>query len=185
MPFSQQNLCVRESTRNDFTSIVDYFLKSDPAFLIQMGVDISKLPTRDEWLELLSNEFSKTDENKNFFFVIWLMDNLPVGHSNINKIIFGKEAYMHLHLWEAERRQKGRGYEFLKMSLPFYFDRFRLKQLYCEPNAFNPAPNRTLKKLGFHFNKQYDTTPGWINSFQTVNNWVLDFDTYRLANVIM
>jgi RimJ/RimL family protein N-acetyltransferase len=105
--------------------------------------------------------------------MIWLIDGEPTGHSNINKIIFENEAYMHLHFWHREVRQKGMGFELLKLTLPYYFDTFKLENLFCEPAAFNTAPNKTLKKLGFDFVKSYDTIPGWINSYQTVNRWVL------------
>lgn len=172
-------LFVRESNQSDFESLVDYFLKADKNFLIALGVDIPKLPSRSEWLNLLESEYQQTDAQKIFFYVIWLLDGAPVGHSNINKIIFGESAYMHLHLWSAETRQKGMGVEFATLSLPYYFERFQIKILYCEPNALNHAPNNTLKKLGFQFIKQYETIPGWINSHQTVNRWSLDVDSYR------
>jgi RimJ/RimL family protein N-acetyltransferase len=144
-----------------------------------MGVDSSKLPKREEWLNRLLAEHTKPVERKKFFYVIWLLNSEPVGHSNINKISFGDEAYMHLHLWHADRRKKGMGFELMKKSIPYYFDRFQLKRLYCEPSAFNEAPNSTLRKLGFKFIKQYNTTPGWINLFQTVNSWYLDLKMYE------
>jgi hypothetical protein len=59
------------------------------------------------------------------------------------------------------------------MTLPYYFHNFKLRILYCEPSALNPGPNRTLKKSGFDFIKSYDTTPGWINFYQTVNRWAM------------
>jgi RimJ/RimL family protein N-acetyltransferase len=178
MPVAKNDLAIREITEPDFASMVDYFLKADIEYLAGMGVDAEKLPRREEWLQLLTDEFRKPPEKKGFFYVIWLLNNVPVGHSNINKIIFGEEAYMHLHLWSADIRQKGMGFEFIKMSLPYYFEKFKLKRLYCEPYAFNPAPNKTLKKLGFDFLKEYDTIPGWINLHQTVNKWCLDVDKY-------
>ena len=128
-----------------------------------MGVDISKLPTKDEWLQIMSTDFNRDPERKKFYYVIWLLNDKAIGHSNINKIIFGKEAYMHLHIWHELKRKKGLGLALLKKSLPFFFNTFHLKTLYCEPSASNPAPNKTLEKLGFDFIKSYETVPGWIN----------------------
>ena len=62
------------------------------------------------------------------------------------KISFGKEAAMHLHVWNQTYRVKGLGSTCVWKSLAFYFDRFQLNTLYCEPNADNPGPNKTLKK---------------------------------------
>jgi ribosomal-protein-alanine N-acetyltransferase len=135
-------------------------------------VDPSKLPGKEKWLNLLADEQRQPLQNKKFYYVIWLLNNTPVGHSNINKIIFGEEAYMHLHIWNSDKRQKGIGLEFIKMSLPYYFDKLKLKRLYCEPSALNPAPNKILQKIGFDFEKKYEIIPGWINFYQTVNRCV-------------
>ena len=180
MLVTKNNISVREIHEGDFGKVVDYFLKSDKDFLLGMGVEISKLPSRHEWLKLLADEFYKPVEDKKFFYVIWLLNDIPVGHSNINKIIFGEEAYMHLHIWEESERQKGTGLEFVKLSLPYYFKNFRLKRLYCEPYALNPAPNKALEKLGFEFIGQHETTPGWISFRQLVNRWCLNFDKYQV-----
>lgn len=166
-------LSLRQSEVSDFESVVDYFLKSDKDFLLAMGVEISKLPSKEEWLNVLTSDFYMGNEKKSFFYVTLLLNNEPVGHSNINKIVFSEEAYMHLHLWQKQIRQKGIGFDLLQMTLPHYFDTFKLKKLYCEPSAFNPAQNKALEKLGFYFIKSYDTIPGWINSYQTVNRWCL------------
>jgi len=170
---------VREVNENDYENIVDYFLKADKDFLHRMGVDINLLPKRDDWLNLLLYNHNKIIENKTIFYVIWLLGKTAVGHSNINKIIFGKEAYMHLHLWQSDKRQKGIGSEFMKMSIPYYFNNFKLKKLFCEPYALNPAPNKILEKLGFEFIKQHETIPGWINFHQPVNRWCMDADKFK------
>jgi len=89
-------------------------LKSDKEYLFGMGVDTKKLPSKEEWLNILSLDFYLPLDKKKFYYVVWLFDNKPVGHSNINKIVFAEEAYMHLHLWEREIRQQGLGSNLLK-----------------------------------------------------------------------
>jgi hypothetical protein len=49
-----------------------------------------------------------------------------------------------------------------------------LKRLFCEPNASNVAPKRTLQSVGFRYVKTYMTVPGPLNYHQAVNRWVLD-----------
>lgn len=138
-----------------------------------MGVEASKLPRVDEWRQILLEDFERPLEDRNFYYVIWEIDGIPVGHSNINKIVYGQEAYVHLHLWRPERRRNGNGTFFIQESISCYFEKFRLQKLFCEPYALNPAPNRTLPKVGFELVKTYETTPGWINFYQPVNRWVL------------
>ncbi len=180
---SDIKLTVRQLELSDHEKIVDYFLNADKAFLKGIGVDTSKLPSKQDWLKILEENFYLGIDQKKFYYIIWLLNDRAVGHSNINKIVNGKEAYMHLHIWQSQIRQQGIGIQFLKLTIPFYFQTYGLENLFCEPSASNLSPNRTLKKLGFDFIKSYDTTPGWINFYQTVNRWSLTrekFENYAL-----
>lgn len=166
-------LTVRELKLSDIEKIVDYFVKSDKVFLIKMGADKSKLPKREEWIKKLEFEYNKPYNKKEFYYIIWLIDNKPVGHSNINKIEFGKDATMHLHLWKNDIRKRGLGSEFLNLSLPYYFKKFELEKIICEPYSKNIAPNKVLEKIGFDLVRTYETIPGWINFQQKVNRFEL------------
>lgn len=172
-------ISVRQLEVTDHERIVDYFLNSDTDFLIRMGVDIPKLPTKQEWLNILHTNFILNLKQKKFYYIIWLLNDQPIGHSNINKIVFAEEAYLHLHMWQPQTREKGMGVELLKLSIPYFFSEFKLKKLFCEPMASNIGPNKTLPKLGFEFIKSYETIPGWINSYQKVNRWCLTREKYQ------
>lgn len=89
---------------------------------------------------------------------------------------------MHLHLWNTNTRQKGIGTKLVKKSLPFFFNNLKLQTLYCEPYVLNIAPNKTLEKVGFKFDKKYITTPGSINFEQEVNRWFMSIELFRLNN---
>ena len=144
-----------------------------------MGVDMNKMPTRQKWKEMLLEQLSQSYEEKKSYCIIWLVNGKPIGHSNINKIIFGEEAYMHLHIWYADVRKKGFGTAFIKMTLPWFFEKYKLKKLYCEPYALNPAPNKILEKAGFKFVKEYVTTPGWLNFEQPVKLWIMNYNNFK------
>lgn len=174
-------LTVREWKEDDIGSIVDYFLESSPDFLKAMGADYSKLPKREEWIASLIDQFQKPVTQQKYYYIIWMVDQIPIGHSNINYILYGESALMHLHVWDLKHRQKGMGLTFLRQSIPYYFEKFKLKQLNCEPYAFNPAPNKTLRKLGFEFIRQYETKPGPINVLQMVNRYELTSKAFKNA----
>ncbi len=171
-------LSLRELTEADIPLIIDYWLSADAAFLAGMGADIAKLPARQDWKKMLAKQLCQPYEEKESYCIIWLADDEPVGHSNVNKIKFGEEAYMHLHIWKADKRKKGIGTALVKMTLPYFFDSLQLKKIYCEPYALNPAPNNTLEKAGFTFVKKYITTPGSLNFEQPVNLWELSYNNY-------
>ena len=165
--------CIRELAFDDIAQVVGYFWDAPPEFLEGMGVDPGKLPARAEWERIIREDLARPLEARQLYYLVWENDGVPVGHSNINKIVFGREAYMHLHLWQTGARRCGHGTHFIRQSIDRYFERFRLADLFCEPYALNPAPNRVLAKAGFEHVRTYETTPGWINFPQTVNRWVL------------
>ncbi|WP_116770061.1 GNAT family N-acetyltransferase [Maribacter litoralis] len=125
------------------------------------------------WVEKLKLEYRKTYLQKEFYYIIWLLDNQPIGHSNVNNIKFGKSATLHLHLWNNDKRKSGLGLEFLRLTIPYFFKNLCLRKLICEPYSKNIAPNRTFKKLGFKLVRTYETIPGWINFKQIVNRYEL------------
>ena len=160
--------------QSDIDLIIQYWLTASPEFLKDMGVDLSKMPSEQEWKEMLLGQLKQDYPQKKSYCIIWLLNEKPVGHSNVNKIIFGEEAYMHLHIWYEEERRSGLGSRFVKMTVPLFFKNLQLKKIYCEPYALNPAPNKILEKLGFEFEKEYITTPGFLNFEQPVKRWVRD-----------
>ncbi len=172
-------LSVKEIEEADIEPITSYWLQADKEYLQGMGVDMNKMPRRNLWQTMLSEQLAQPYEKKTSYCIIWQINHKSIGHSNVNKIIFGKEAYMHLHLWDAGVRKKGVGSTFIKMTLPYFFHNLQLQKLYCEPYALNPAPNKTLEKLGFEFVKTYTTIPGWLNFEQPVNLWELTQDRYK------
>jgi len=175
---TEQNLQVRELEYRDIELLADYWLLSDPKFLEGMGVDLSKLPLREDLTKMLTSQLDSSVEKKQSYALIWELNGKQIGHSNVNQIVFGEQAYMHLHLWKSANRQKGSGLLLIRKSLPYFFENLKLKALYCEPYALNPAPNRALQKIGFEFVKTHTTIPGSLNFEQEVHLWKLTREGY-------
>jgi len=173
------NYTVRKMDHTDIPLIVDYFVNADADYLLGMGAEKHKFPKREDWIAKLELEFKKPVEEKQFYYIIWLEDGQPIGHCNIDKIIFGKTATMHLHLWKPLSRKRGVGTQLSRLSIPYFFKNLKLEVLVCEPYALNPAPAKTLPKLGFEFKSAYTTTPGCINFEQLVNRFEMTFDQYK------
>jgi RimJ/RimL family protein N-acetyltransferase len=175
-------IIVREIQLKDIDLIADYWLKSEPDFLINMGVDLNKLPSRIELRKMLTEQINSSLKDKKSYALIWELDGKQIGHSNVNKIEYGKQATMHLHLWHSINRKKGIGTALVRKSLPFYFEKLKIKKLICEPYTLNPAPNKVLEKIGFKFIRKYKTIPGSLNFEQEVNRWEISKDTFQLNN---
>jgi len=162
---------VREMTPADAARVVNYFINADADYLSGMGADKSKLPRRADWVNKIEEELGKPFEEKEIYYVIWQVDGKAIGHSNINNITFGKEAFMHLHIWEKQHRRFGSGLDLVKQSIPKYFKHFELEKLRCEPYAFNPAPTKVLEAAGFEYKDTYETTPSIICFPQQVKRY--------------
>jgi RimJ/RimL family protein N-acetyltransferase len=164
-------LSVREIQVTDIPLVADYWLAAVPEYLLGMGVDLHKMPGREQWLAMLQEQLELPYEQKKSYCMIWQVDHQPIGHSNVNKIIFGEEAYMHLHIWYAAIRSRRLGTALIKMTLPYFFNNLQLKKICCEPYALNPSPNKALARAGFELIKEYVTVPGVLNFEQPVAHW--------------
>lgn len=173
------NLSVKELRNKDIEHIVSYWCNATPDFLERIGVDVKKIPPAEKLEETLTHEIKQPLNRKLSYTLIWFINNEPVGHANLTKIEYGKEANMHLHLWHPKEREKGLGTKFIRLSLPYFFENLKLERLYCEPYALNPAPNKILEKVGFQVEKEYVGIPGFVNFEQLVWRWKLTKERYR------
>lgn len=165
---------VRLMTIDEVNLIIDYFHSASAEHLELLGVDPTRLPDRKTWLKIFEHDYSQPIEQRRSVAVIWELDGQAIGFSSVDKIRYGKEAYMHLHVVEPGLRQKGFGSECVSRSVRIYFEALKLECLYCEPNAFNVGPNRALQKAGFRYIKTHKTVPGPLNFHQAVTRWALD-----------
>ncbi len=173
-------LTVREIKEEDIPYICEYWMGATSEHLLGMGADPAKIPSREVFQNMLENQLKTPYPKKQGYCIIWELDGQAVGHCNTNKIIFGQEAYMHLHLWNSPHRRKGMGEQLVRKSLFYFFKNLEIKVLYCEPYALNPAPNKTLKKVGFKFVKEYLTIPGSLNFEQIVSRWEMPLEKFNL-----
>jgi RimJ/RimL family protein N-acetyltransferase len=167
-------IAVREMTLTETDLVINYFHRATPEHLEMVGVDPSRLPTPDAWRERFQQDFSLPLEKRRGFLLIWLLDRQAIGFSSCDKIVFSERANMHLHIAEPTLRQQGIGAECVRRSVDIYFEKLRLKSLFCEPNAFNVGPNRTLQRAGFKYVKTCMTVPGALNFHQAVTRWIVE-----------
>ncbi len=152
---------------------ITYFHEASDDHLQLLGVDRAKLPTPQHWQASWSEDMRRPMHERSNYGLVWELDGLPVGFSTADKIVFGEEAYMHLHILHGEHRGRGWGTEFVRRSASAYFKTLQLNRLFCEPHAFNVAPNRTLQRAGFKYLFTHRTVPNPLNFHQTANRWIL------------
>lgn len=167
-------ISVREMTLAEVGLRIRYFHEASPEHLETLGVDPTRIPSPEEWQRHYDEEYALPIERRTELLVVWESDREPIGFSTANKIVFGRQANMHLHILNPDQRRKGFGAACVSETVKIYFERLRLERLFCEPNAFNVAPNRTLQRAGFKYVKTYRTVPDRLNYHQAVTQWVLE-----------
>jgi RimJ/RimL family protein N-acetyltransferase len=168
------NLTVREMELADVDVRIDYFHNASDDHLRMLGVDRTLLPSREEWHQFYETDYARPIRERINYSLVWERDGQAVGFSSTDQITFGSHAFMHLHILNPQQRRSGLGADFVKNSAAIYFRVLELRQLFCQPNAFNVAPNRTLQRAGFKYLFTHNTTPTAINFPQAVTRWVLD-----------
>jgi RimJ/RimL family protein N-acetyltransferase len=169
-----ERFSVREMALSEVAIRIGYFHEASDDYLLALGVDRALLPTPEAWRSFHERDYGRPLTERENYSLLWELDGRAVGFSSLDHIVFGQEAFMHLHIVEPSWRHRGLGTNFVRLSASKYFDLFALKHLYCEPNALNVAPNRTLQRAGFTYLFSHETVPGPINFRQVTTRWVLE-----------
>ncbi|RYY92151.1 MAG: N-acetyltransferase, partial [Chitinophagaceae bacterium] len=97
----------------------------------------------------------------------------PVGHGARARGVLRRDPFRRARAAHGSERGRGLGTAMVAGALPYFFGKLQLEKLYSQPYALNAAPNRTLEKVGFVFDKEYVTIPGSLNFEQPVKRWLL------------
>lgn len=170
---------IREINEADIDPIVSYWKDSPEAYLKGMGIDTSDLSRFDGMPAGMRAELATPYEEKATYHLVAEVDGEAIGHTYVNRVVFGESASVHLHLWRNAEKGQGLGSKMVALALPVFFDRLQLQKLICEAAAINPAPNRTMAKLGFTFIKTYVTVPAGWNFELEVSRWELSREAFE------
>lgn len=164
-------LSIRIMQPHECGIVTEYFQNLSEQDLERLSIQPARLMEKIELEKIFESEHNRAIEDMSFLHILWLLDKKIIGFSAAEKISYGKEANIHLHIVTRQLRNKGLGLKFVKMTVEFLFEHLELEFLYCEPSANNPPPNKTLKRAGFRHLNTYSTVPSPINYQHSVNRW--------------
>jgi RimJ/RimL family protein N-acetyltransferase len=153
---------------------IDYFHDASDEYLQLLGVERERLLSRRAWREFYEADFAKPIRDRANYLLAWELDGDVVGMAIADQFTFGQHAFMHLHILKEDRRRSGLGTEFVKLTAAHLFQTLELGRLYCQPNAFNIAPNRTLQSAGFRYEFTKVLAPRPTDFPQPLTRWVLE-----------
>src|SRR5262245_23069355 len=120
-PEGSLSFVVQEMALHEVGIVIDYFHDATPEHLELLGVDPTRLPSPSAWRERYAREYAKPIEQRATLLVIWKSGDQPVGFSSADKIVFGKQANMHLHVLRPEDRNSGFGTACVAQTAQLYF----------------------------------------------------------------
>ncbi len=167
-------LSVRPMELGEVGLRIDYFHSATDEELSRMGVARSRLMDADTWRRWFEVDHARPLDRREGYAVVWEVDGEVVGYSSVDRIEFGEQAFLHLHVFDPARRRQGLGAPLVRLSAAHVVEVLRLQRICSEPNAYNRAPNRTLQRAGFRYLFTHHTAPAPINYRQPVTRWVLD-----------
>lgn len=165
------SITVREMTLAEHMLVADYWANASDGYLLALGADKTKLPSRDQWVKTLTDQFHTSLSQRHMFYLGWEFKGGLVGHSNMSPFTYGKTGMIHMHIWNDANRGQGIAQSCLSHSIRMFFDILNLQMIICEPYAQNMGPNKVLQSLGFRSVKRYSTKPGPFNLQQEVNRY--------------
>src|ERR1700677_2574776 len=142
-------LSLRPLIEQDIPHILRYWFDQTDSELLQMGVERSKLTSEQEFAQYLKDICDTPLDKAQTYFLVWLIDNKPVGYNALKDIFHHELGHMHLHMWDPGHRGKGYGARLFCMAALEFYRLFNLKIILCEPRSSNPTPNKMLTKVGF------------------------------------
>ena len=151
--------------------VITYFHSRSDAQLAVMGCARDCLPEMSVWRDDLFMQASLPVCERSIYYVGWYADRRLIGHANINDIVFGDRALLHMHMWDDGMTGRGYGPRLLTESLRHFFREFSLRQITCTPKADNPGPNGALRRLGIPIAQHYEARPGPMATDQMVNHY--------------
>lgn len=167
-------LSIRPLEENDIPNIVQYWFENSDENMLQIGADKSKFSSPTEFAQSLKTACHTPLAQSKVYYLVWLIDNQPIGYNALKDIATNEIAHMHLHMWNADYRGKGYGAKLFCMAALEFYNLFNLKMILCEPHSSNPMPNRMLSKIGFKKWKTYISTSSELALTCELNSYIID-----------
>ena len=145
----ESRLTVGPLAREDFDGFITYFTQPSKIDAKRMGLAIDRVPAAAQLRSDLEMMIATPVDRLRSFILAWRIEGKTIGHSSLKDIVPGEVGSMHLHMWRSDLRGKGYGQRLFCLSALDFYQRFRVKQIICEPKADNPMANRMLQKIGF------------------------------------
>lgn len=142
-----------------------------------MGVGVTRLGVSDKFIDFLKKVCITPIVEAKVYYLICLVEGMPIGYSCLRDIVQNEIAHMHLHIWDEAHRRRGYGSNLFALSAIEFYRLFNLKMIICEPLSSNSGANSLLRKIGFKLWRTYHCASSEISLVGEVNSYIVDPET--------
>ena len=156
--FHGHDVIIRDIEEPDVETLVSYWHDNDPAYLASLGVDLSKLASRDQTKSrfLLSIPGAQQPPERATYVIT--SDGRLLAYTNLNFKSMD-EVYVHLHTLVRSPLAKALTYSFFPDMIRIFFDCFPITRLTMQTSPENQNINRFLGTFGLAPKRVHLTTP--------------------------
>lgn len=143
-------LAIRDFGATDIPMVSKYWYESDPAYIEAMGVDLTKLLTREKFEQFLAEKCNADIPGKESRInaVVITYAGRAVGFHTINPLVENDYGVFHAHVVEPSLRRQGIAQHSYRMATKLFMKRFNLNRIIFKTPIQNIGPNRVKEKIG-------------------------------------
>jgi hypothetical protein len=156
--FHGRSVTIRDLEESDVETLVSYWHDSDPAYLASLGVNLSKLSSRDQTRDRFLSSIPGSQEVPDRATFIVTSGGRPVAYTNLNFRSMD-EVYVHFHTLERGPLVKALVYFLFPEMIGIFFSRFPIAQLTMQTSPENRNINRFLENFGLVPRRAYLLAP--------------------------
>jgi len=146
--FGEMEIVIRDLEESDVPALVEYWHGSTPDYLYSIGVDLSKLTTREETRQRLLASLEAAGKRSRITLVVAAAGGKPLAYSNANLGADGV-GYVHAHVLDPALRRLGFASTAFLGVLSTFCTHFGIEKLVFQTSPENEAINRLVQRFGF------------------------------------
>ncbi len=143
---SIKNISIRKLLQSDIELICNYWFGQSPSYWTDLGVDITRLGTRENYCTKMNTDFDKSNGIQEIAII--LLNGEPIGHHSLTHHIENESAIFHTHIWNSTHRKQGIATISYPKACLYFFQTLRLKKIIFKTPKINIGANRLKEKLG-------------------------------------
>lgn len=142
-------ITIRNFQPDDFVALVDYWTNKSAEYWASLGVDKSKMKSRDQFLDFFNQTYKKLGDVPTVSVIEFC--GKAIGVHTLTELKEGVSAVMHSHIFEPEFQRKGIAYFSYPKAINYFFHKFKLQKILFKTPKLNVGANKVKQKLGIPY----------------------------------